>query len=104
MPNGADRNWVRFRAAVDGFRYRFGEWPSTLRLDSKLATNLRDFLGDDAFRALQGKLTIHIDEQAKFIAEDERGRKYDYSREGFPPEQPRPSVEEWLGVVPESEW
>lgn len=104
MPNGADRNWVRFRAALDGFRYHFGEWPSSIRINSGDTADLRDFLGDDAFKVLQEKFTIRIDERAKFIAEDELGREYDYSRQGFPPEQPLPSAEEWLGVVPESEW
>ncbi len=104
MPNGVDRNWVRFRAAVDGFRYRYGEWPSKVSLNSGTAADLRDFLGDDPFEVLGEKLAIRIDERATFIAEDEDGRKYDYGREGFPPERPRPSAEEWLGVVPESEW
>jgi hypothetical protein len=104
MPNGNDRNWVRFCAAVDGFRYRFGEWPSSVRLGSGYVADLRDLLGDDDFMVLQEKLPLRLDERAHFIAEDEVGREYDYSREGFPQNQsPRPSVEEWLGVRPEHE-
>lgn len=75
-----------------------------VRLSSGHAADLRRFLGDDSFRTLQQKLTLRIDERAKFVAEDQVDRKYDYSREGFPPEQPQPPAEEWLGVHPESEW
>jgi hypothetical protein len=104
VPNGSDRNWIRFCAAVDGFHHRFGEWPSGVRLGSGYVADLRHILGEDGFGALQEKLPLRIDEQAHFIAEDEAGRTYDYSREGFPQDRPRPSAEEWLGVRPESAW
>jgi hypothetical protein len=96
MPNGSDCNWIRFCAAVDGFRYRFGEWPSVVRLGSGYVADLQHILGDKGFETLQEKLTLRIDEQANFIAEDEAGRTYDYSSEGFSPEQPSPSAIEWL--------
>jgi hypothetical protein len=96
MPNGDYRSWVPFCAAVDGFRNRFGEWPSIVRLGSGYVTDLREILGDECFRVLQEKLLLHIDEQAHFIAEDQFGRAYDYSREGVPQERPRPSTEAWL--------
>ena len=32
MPNGYDRNWIRFCAAVDGFRMRYGRWPDRVRM------------------------------------------------------------------------
>lgn len=104
MPNGHDRNWVRFCAAVDGFRDRFGRWPSSVRLASGYGDDLRGLLSDESFRVLEEKLVLRSDERAHFIAEDEAGRKYDYSRERFPQDRPQPSAEEWLGVHPEPEW
>ncbi len=104
MPNRHDRNWVRFWAAVDGFRNRFGEWPSSVRLASGYVDDLRGLLGAESFRMLEEKLVLRIDERAHFVAEDEVGRKYDYSREGFSQDRPQPSAEEWLGARPEPEW
>ncbi len=100
MPNGHDRNWVRFCAAVDGFRNRFGRWPSGVSLASRYVADLRGILGDESFRVIEEKLVLRVDERAHFVAEDEAGRKYDYSREGFSQDRPRPSAEEWLGVRP----
>jgi hypothetical protein len=71
---------------------------------ARITSPIRHILGEDGFGALQEKLPLRIDEQAHFIAEDEAGRTYDYSREGFPQDRPRPSAEEWLGVRPESAW
>ena len=28
MPNGADKNFVRLCAALNGFRLRYGKWPT----------------------------------------------------------------------------
>lgn len=104
MPNGHDRNWMRFCAAVNGFRNRFGRWPSSVRLASKYVDDLRALLSDESFGVLEEKLALRIDERAHFIAEDEVGNKYDYRREGFLQDRPEPSAEEWLGVHPEPEF
>ena len=63
MPNGHDRNWVRFCAAVNGFRNRFGRWPSSVRLASKYVDDLRAILSVESFRVLEEKLTLRTDAQ-----------------------------------------
>ena len=32
MPNGIDKNWYRMCAAINGFRSRYSEWPTKIRL------------------------------------------------------------------------
>jgi hypothetical protein len=35
VPNGYDRDWVRFCMAVRGFRAKHGRWPTRMRLDGR---------------------------------------------------------------------
>ena len=44
MPNGNDRNWIRFCAAVDGFRSVFGRWPVRVRLFPDALADIRDHI------------------------------------------------------------
>ena len=63
--------------------YTAVRWPSGVRLASNYVDDLRELLGDENFRVLEEKRALCIDERAHFVAEDEIGRTYDYSREGF---------------------
>ena len=38
------------------------------------------------------------------IADDEEGRVYDYSKEGFPSSEPDIKAKEWLGIEPDTPW
>lgn len=100
MPNGSDRDWVRFCGAVDGFRHRYGVWPTRVKMESGYLDALQYILGDEGLRTVQEHLALEPRRGAHFVAEDDRGRSYDYSAEGFPPERPSPSAQEWLGVEP----
>jgi hypothetical protein len=98
MPNGHDRNWIRLCGAIDGFRARYGRWPTRVRVFPAALIDLRDFLfAPDDFARITAKVALIADE-APMIAEDDSGAKYNYGEEGFPRERPTPSAADWLGV------
>jgi len=103
MPNGSDKNWVRFCAAIDGYRSRYEQWPSKVRLYSDVIRDLRIILGKDGFSALESKLKL-IPDDAPIIAEDEEGRKYSYGDEGFSYKDPDVSARDWLKIRPLPEY
>ncbi|MBN1667015.1 MAG: hypothetical protein JW862_07995 [Anaerolineales bacterium] len=99
MPNGIDRGWVRFCAAVDGFYARYGHWPARVRLHP----NAIDFLfTPESLAQLARKIELVYD-GSPFIAEDELGNRYNYGQEGFTEARLEVRAEEWLGVSPDSE-
>lgn len=101
MPNGHDRNWIRFCAALDGFRLRHGAWPTRVRLLHSIVADLRDHLfAPEDFAQISARIEFVTDEDVGLIAEDDEGRRYDYGQEGFPPRRPDPSAAAWLGVQP----
>jgi hypothetical protein len=102
MPNGNDRNWVRVRAALEGFFVRHGRWPTRVRLYPDTLRDLRDHLFLPAsWRRLTDALTFVADEHAPIVAEDDDGNAYSYG-EDFLPERPRVTAEQWLGVAPDA--
>ena len=75
MPNGHDRDWVRFCMAVRGFRARHGAWPTRMRLDpSYIEEFRRSLLSPADFERLQAQIELIPESNASFVAEDERGR------------------------------
>jgi len=42
MPNGGDKNFIRLCGAIEGFRVRFGTWPTAVRLFPPMIADLRD--------------------------------------------------------------
>lgn len=100
MPNGHDKNWVRLCAAIDGFRVRYGRFPTRVRMFPECLGDIRDrlFTPED-FAQITAKIALIADD-ASMIAEDDAGGSYNYGDEGFPPQFPSPSASEWLGVRP----
>ena len=106
MPNGGDRNFIRLCAAINGFRLRYGVWPTAVRLYPNSIENLRDHvLGPEAFKKVEDKISF-IPDKAPFVAEDDKGHSYSYGIEGFPKGTPDIEAGDWLGVrpLPESYW
>ena len=98
MPNGADKNWVRLRAAINGFRLRHGHWPTQIRLHPVSLANLRDHVFEQGvFRQIEQRLTFVPDDKAGMVAQDASGAEYNYGTEGFPPTRPDVDAREWLG-------
>jgi len=100
MPNGDDKNWVRICGAIDGFRSRYGEWPTKVRLDPGSYREIRDhILSPKEFEKIAARVKF-IPEESEMIAEDNKGRQYNYSQEGFPDPRPEPTTREWVrGIV-----
>ena len=97
MPNGGDRNWIRLCAAVDGFRLRYGRWPTRVRLLPEALQDIRDHILSPAdYDRVTRQLRL-IPANAGMIAEDDLGGRYDYGSEGFPSAQPDIRAETWFG-------
>lgn len=100
MPNGWGKNWVRLCAAIDGFRARYGAWPTRVRMFPATLEHLRnDLLDPRSFAQLESKIEL-VGDEAPMVAEDDEGRSYSYGAEGFSEARPDVSAQEWLGVRP----
>jgi hypothetical protein len=98
MPNGCDKNWVRLCAAIDGFRSRYGRWPSQVRLRPIILEDLRDnVFTQEGFEQVAVLVRFVPDDETWMVAEDGTGAGYDYEQEGFPEEPPDISAADWLG-------
>ena len=99
MPNGHDRDWVRFCMAVRGFRAKHGTWPTRMRLDPGYIKEFRNSLLSPAdFEKLGGKVELIAEPDAAFVAEDEQGRAYNYSTETLHWERNDIDAQGWLGI------
>lgn len=100
MPNGWDKNWVRLCAAVNGFRARYGVWPTKVRMLPAILDDLRNHVFDPAsYAQLESKLNL-LGDDADMVAEDEKGRNYSYGADGFTKDEPDIKAQDWLGVKP----
>ena len=103
MPNGADRNWIRVLAALDGFFVTHGRWPSRVRLPLLALENLQnDLFTPASWQRLTERVEFIPDESAGMIAEDEAGYVYNFGKQGFPQLRPALRADEWLGVHPDT--
>jgi hypothetical protein len=98
MPNGSDKNYVRLCGAVDGFRVRYGRWPTTTRLWPGCIDSLRHCLSEKGFARLSERLRLVEEEGATVMVEDEEGRSYDYGTLGFPSVAPDIVASDWIGA------
>ena len=97
MPNGGDRNWIRFCAAVDGFRLRYGRWPTRVRLFPAALEDIRDhILPPAAYERVVRQVRL-VPDEVGMVAEDDLGGRYDYGSEGFPKAEPDIRAHTWFG-------
>ena len=99
MPNGHEKNFVRLCAAIEGFRERYGEWPTRVRLFPGTLENLRSLFSAMDFETLNAKVQL-VSAEASIVAEDNAGHSYDYGADGFPARRPEIRAAAWLGVQP----
>ena len=98
MPNGDDASWIRVCAAIDGFRARYGRWPTRVRLLPAALDGLRDHvLTPQGFAVVASVVELTPDEAAPMIAEDADGESYNYGREGFVSPRPEEATRDWFG-------
>lgn len=101
MPNGVDKNFVRLCGAIDGFRSRYGRWPTEARVGPHVIEEFRKLLfSEEAYRTLEQKLTLTPTSGALEVVDEEGGR-YSYAEDGFPDEGPDIPALMWLGVRPD---
>ena len=101
MPNGVGKNWVRMCAAIDGFRVRYRSWPRQVRMSVRQIDDIKSVFKPETFKRLESRINLVAGANASVVAEDERGRAYDYGKAGFPRKKPRPDAASWLGVEPD---
>ena len=82
MPNGESKNWIRFCAAIDGFRARYNHWPRSVRVLDNFPDELKRVLSKEDYKRLTSKIGI-IGDNSPYIAIDETGKSYNYAEEGF---------------------
>lgn len=96
MPNGVERNWIRFLSVLTGFKVRFGCWPTRLYLPGYIIDYLPKYLTKEEFSKIEEKLELIADDRL-IIAEDNEGRIHDFMKEGFP-SHPDVKPMQWLGI------
>lgn len=97
MPNGDDGDWIRVCAAIDGFRVRYGRWPTRVRLFPGALESIRDHvLTPEGFAVVSSVVELVVD-QAPMIAEGAEGESYNYGKEGFPRPRPEEKASIWFG-------
>jgi len=102
MPNGESKNWIRFCAAIEGFRGRYGCWPSSIKVPVFFIDELQNVLSENDFMKISSMITLIGDDSGfAFVAEDESGNQYNYEKEGFSNERPDNRAIDWLGVKPD---
>lgn len=100
MPNGYGKNWIRLCAALEGFRARYGRWPSRIRIPELVAQELDELLTPAEYARILKKLAV-ISGDEGIMAEDDAGVSYDYIKEGFSKLKKDARAEAWLEVEPD---
>ena len=91
---------VRFVEAINGFRNKFGYWPTKLEVDTEtiafMATVSFTPLG---FFLVQSKIEISIGALDKMLAKGKAGDVFDYGEEGWEsPSGHDHNARNWLGL------
>jgi hypothetical protein len=90
-------NLSRVLETLNGFRDKYGHWPTRLRLSTSALQSLRDsHLTPPGFQTLQSKLELVAADHERLVAEDDAGLKFDYSKEGWLGRKPPRGSDEWL--------
>ena len=62
MPNGADRNCVRFISCIAGFKHKYKKWPSKIRLNLYIIHELKTVMKPEHFEKKSKKIRLIPDE------------------------------------------
>ena len=99
MPNGGDRNWIRATLAMEGFRLKYGHWPSQLLVSRAMRADIEGLFEADDFEAVCEKIAF-VDSDVEFVVRDAAGNTYRYGETDFPSEMLDVTATEWLKVWP----
>jgi hypothetical protein len=100
VPNGVDRNFVRFISCISGFKSTFNHWPSKVRVDPSFIKELKEAMNSADFKKMTSKIQLVSDDSnpwdGLYISEDAEGNTYDLMKNGHGPSQK--DVLDWLGI------
>lgn len=96
---------VRVIEALNGFRTKFGYWPSVLEMESEaIACLATDLLTPFGFSLLQSRVQIVNAREQKIVAKGMPGDEFDYGEEGWRTEGKHDhDARAWLGLIEEYE-
>lgn len=100
MANGHDKNRIRLRLTLEGFRSRFGHWPAQVRIPPVVLADIRDsILTSESFDRVAAAITIIGDHDDIFLAEDADGNRFHYGQFDLLDRPVDMRAEEWLGPL-----
>lgn len=91
-------NLVRILQALDGFKGKYGAWPSELHISQDTIDTIKNFhLTASGYRRLNGFVNIVVSGKEDIIAKGAGRRIFNYSTEGWERPEPEVGVAELLG-------
>jgi hypothetical protein len=93
------RDWFIFLRFLEGFKVRFGCWPTHLHLPRDMFDYLRNYLFTrEEYSKIKKKIKLIPDDKL-IIAKDKEGRIHDFMEDGYPSSIDMNSTG-WLGIDP----
>lgn len=99
MPNGESKNWIRFLVTLESFYILHGKWPTIVHLYPFFIKELQEKLLGQDFQRLQSKIKLEPDDNNPFLALDDSGHRFDYSKEINPHNNSSVRAIEWLKIA-----
>jgi len=100
VPNGSDRDFIRFISCIASFKAKFNSWPAKIRLNPWFIAELQKVMGIEDYQKLTNKITLIADPiypaDGTYIAEDDQGNALDLLVSGHLDN--RVNVIDWLGI------
>jgi hypothetical protein len=88
---------ARMLETLNGFKDKYGHWPTKLRLSSGVLELLREkHLTAIGFRDLESKLQLITCKDERLTAEDDAGLAFNYAKDGWYGKRPARGADEWL--------
>ena len=96
MTDEMNVDWFRVCIAINGFRARYGHWPTMIHLPNRV---LEPLFKPATLAKINNKIKIIYD-NAYFVTQDDQGNQYSFKMEGFV-DGGDIDAREWLGVSPD---
>lgn len=96
---------VRVIEALNGFRSKFGYWPSSLEMEAEAIAHVAtELLTPFGFFLLQSRVQIINAHEQKVVAKGHPGDEFDYGEEGWRSDgKHEHDARAWLGLIEEYE-
>ncbi len=96
---------VRVIESLNGFRSKFGYWPTSLQMETEsIACLATELLTPFGFFSLQTRVSIEVGEHGRLLAKGSSSDEFDYGEEGWKTEGIHAhDARAWLGLIEEYE-